>query len=306
MVYLCAMKKWLSLLLISSALSAAVEDKAGLFSAKAITSANEQLNKVRMATGKEILILTVNDLGGKPIVELARTEGRARQLNGIILVISKKPAQIELMAGRKTSMVFRKQHRDTVVEILKKNLRKAPDEALAASVQYMAETFSSANSAMMQPDGRPPIGQRPAVVTHRESSSFGWVKWLIIIGVVFLIIRLISYFMNRNAAANTAAPGAGMPGQGGFGGGGFFASLMGGIFGAVAGNWIYDKFFGDSHDHSNYNQDSYRDSNQDWRNDDKGDFDSGSGSGGDWGSGDGGSSGDSGGGDSGGGGGDSW
>jgi uncharacterized membrane protein YgcG len=298
------MKKWLMLLLVTGSLSAAVEDNARLFSAKAITAANEQLGKVRASTGKEILILTLNDLGGKKIREVASNEGRMRQLNGVIVLISKNPRQLEVMAGRKTSLVFRKEHRDLVVDIFSKNLRTAPDQALANAVKVIVDSFNGASSAMIQPDGqRPPMGQRPPVAAHRESSSFGWVKWLIIIGVIFLIIRLISYFMSRrNTDASAATPG--VPGQSGFGGGGFFASLMGGIFGAVAGNWIYDKMFGDSHDHSNYNQDSYRDSSQDWRNDDKGDFDSGSGSGGDWGSGSDDSSG--GGGDSGGGGGDSW
>lgn len=283
--------------MVTGALSAAVEDRGSLFSAKAVAAANEQLGKVRTATGKEIVILTVNDLGGKKIADFARDEGRSRQLNGIIVLISKNPRQLEIVAGRKTSLVFRKEHRDKVIEILGKNLRKTPDEALATTVKYIADTFGSANSALIVPESRG--SQMP--VQQRQSGSYGWVKWLIIIGIIFLVIRLISYLMTRNSAANT-----GMPGQGGspsgFGGGGFFSSLMGGIFGAVAGNWIYNQFFGDSHDHSNYNQNSNYDSNQqDWRNDDRGDFDSGSGSGGDWGGDSGGSDGGGGGGDSGGG-----
>jgi uncharacterized membrane protein YgcG len=301
-VYLSGMQKWLPLLLLTGALSAGVEDNAALFSKKAVAAANERLANVRKTTGKEILVLTVNNLGGKTIVEYTRNEGRIRQLNGIITVISKNPSKIEIMAGKKTAQVFRKEHRDALVAIFAKNLRKAPDDALNAAMQYITEIFTTAASAPMHRDTRP-----LANPVRRESSSFGWLKWVIIIGVIFLIIRLISYFMSsrNNANANAGVPG--MPGQtSGFGGGGFFSSMIGGIFGAVAGNWIYDKMFGDNHDHSNYRQDSQNDSSDsDWRGDDKGDFDSGSGSGGDWGSNDsggsssdgGGSSGDSGGGD---------
>ena len=48
-----------------------------------------------------------------------------------------------------------------------------------------------------------------------------------------------------------------MPGSGGMfggGGGGFFSSLLGGIGGAMAGNWLYDRFFGgNSHSGDNWN-----------------------------------------------------
>ena len=43
-------------------------------------------------------------------------------------------------------------------------------------------------------------------------------------------------------------PGGYGPGYGGGGGGGFFSSLVGGMFGAAAGNWMYDSFFrGEGH-----------------------------------------------------------
>ena len=91
------------------------------------------------------------------------------------------------------------------------------------------------------------------------------------------------------------------------GGGGFLSSLVGGMFGAAAGMWMYDQFFSNHGSNSAYGSDrndvsggdsgfTGQDSDYNSSGGDFGGSDSGS-SGGDWGGG-----GDSGGGDSGGGG----
>lgn len=283
--------KWLLIaLMTTSTLSAAIEDKAALFSAAAVTAANKKLADIKTSTAKEILILTTNDLGGKSISEYSRQEAAVRKLNGVIIVISTKPRMLEVIPGRKTAMVFTHEQARRVREILAKNLRKTPDAALKETVDVFYEVFSKANSALLVADEH----RRTAPVTGHAATSSGWLKWIIIIVVVLLIVRLIGFFMSRNANSGAAGTTPGTPSA--FGGGGFFPSLMGGIFGAMAGHWLYDRFFSDHNDHSNHTNDSGSD-NSGWRGDDNGDM--GSGSGGDWG-GDGG--GDAGGGDSGGGG----
>ncbi len=284
------MKRLIVALLATGALSAAVEDGAALFSAAAVAKANKQLADVRQSTGKEVLFITTNDLGGKRISEYGRDIAMARKLNGMIIVISTQPRMLEIIPGRKTGMVFNRDKVQKTIEILKKDLRKNPNGALADSVQFIYETFKNANSALIIADSHT---VQQGAVNRSESPSFGWFKWVIIIGVVLLIVRLIGYFMNRNASP--ASPGTTPGATGGFGGGGFFPSLMGGIFGAMAGHWIYDKFFSDHEDRSYHANDSRSDDT--WRGDDNGDTTSGSGS--DWGNdggGDSGGSGDSGGG----------
>ena len=87
---------------------------------------------------------------------------------------------------------------------------------------------------------------------------------MIIVGIfgVLLVLRLIGGLFNRSA-------GQGYPGQAGMGmqvlewaagpvtygggpgyggrGGGFFSSMLGGLGGALAGNWLYDQFSGGRH-----------------------------------------------------------
>lgn len=299
LLYTIPMRVFISLLLLTNTLFAAVEDRAQLFSPAAVARANKDLDKIKAATKKDILILTVVDTGSKPLKIFSHDEAVSRRLNGAIIVITKNPPQLEVIAGKKTSLVFNFEHRQKVVEILKQNLRKAPDAALASTVKYIGDLFRNANSVLIQADEHRASAQQPNTRVANETSGGGWLKWIIVLLIGFGIFRLIGWFISSRANS-AAAAGSSPSTYTGMGGGGFLTSLMGGIFGAVAGNYIYDKFFGSSHHDSNYYRDdstNYSNSNSnssnDWRNDDNGDFDVNSGSGGDWGS-------DSGGGDSGG------
>lgn len=103
---------------------------------------------------------------------------------------------------------------------------------------------------------------------------------------IWLVVGLVRAF--------TGGGGGGMMGGGGYGGGGggFFSSLIGGMFGAAAGMWMYDHFFG--HGGSSMAAGDYGSAGADNADTGAGDFDGGAdGGGGDWG--------DSGGGDAGGG-----
>ena len=80
--------------------------------------------------------------------------------------------------------------------------------------------------------------QRSDTHPAASGSSLGWL--LPVIGgllVAWVIFGLIRSMLNRGGAG-----GMGMPQ--GAGGGGFFTSLIGGMFGAAAGMWMYDQFFG--------------------------------------------------------------
>src|SRR5207248_4029772 len=78
----------------------------------------------------------------------------------------------------------------------------------------------------------------------------GWVGWVChaVVGllVVWLIIGIIRGVSNRGAPGYGYGGGGGGYGGGGGGGGGFCSSLLGGMFGAAAGMWMYSHFFGGS------------------------------------------------------------
>ena len=71
------------------------------------------------------------------------------------------------------------------------------------------------------------------------SSIMGWVcMGLMVVLGIWLVMGLIRAFSGGGGGYGG--------GGGGYGGGGFFPSLMGGLFGAAAGMYMYDQFFGDS------------------------------------------------------------
>lgn len=270
------MKKWLSLLIITSTLSAGVEDRANFFTATEIASANQHLENLKAQTGKEILILTIEDLSGKTISQAARQEASARKLNGIIVLISRNPRKLEVMAGAKTALVFTKAHRDELLKIFQRDLAKAPDTALKNSVAYVESVIRNAPV--------PGVGSKniESPASGESHALPGGLKWIFVIGFILLITRLISYLVSQRADGNS---GPAVGSSAAFSGGGFWSSLMGGVIGAVAGNWLYDKLSSGPPSHYSDAQDRFS-AEDSWRGDDSGEFHSGSG--GDWGSDDGG------------------
>jgi uncharacterized protein len=158
--------------------------------------------------------------------------------------------------------------------------------------------------------------ERSDRVARTHGSSWSWLVPLVVVGLgAWLVIGLIRAVFRGGGSPGGMAPGMGGGyGYGGSGGGGFLSSLMGGLFGAAAGMWMYDRFFGHDASASSWTDPGRDNTSDGFQGQDTsfsgsgGDFgdnsgnDSGNSSGGDFG---GGSSGDSGGwGDSGGGGGD--
>lgn len=123
---------------------------------------------------------------------------------------------------------------------------------------------------------------------NKEGSKIG--TYICIGAVVLLGIWLVVGLFR-------AFSGGGMGGGAG-GGGGFGTALLGGLFGAMAGMWLYNSFFGSNHDASAFGGDPGMGGGGDYGSSESsgaGDYGGDQGTGGDWGGG---------GGDTGGGGGD--
>src|SRR5262249_45521995 len=123
-----------------------------------------------------------------------------------------------------------------------------PNEALNSAVVYVSQTLSRTARAE-SPVGR---SRRESASTAERAGSQvpGWLGY-VCLGIAALVMVWVIFGLIRSATGGArggyagGGPGyAGGPGFGGGGGGGFFSSLLGGMFGAAAGMWMYNHFFG--------------------------------------------------------------
>ncbi|MBL8867346.1 MAG: hypothetical protein KF873_08015 [Gemmataceae bacterium] len=312
-----------------------IDDKAGLFSDDGIAKAKHAFESTTFKSKTHLLVVTADHVPPKKQAEWdeivknkddkgrnrfaeewARAMGRTQDSHGdIVVLVYRSPA-----GGFFVSTVSDKQadvHRhfsDTkareVDGIFLRELRKVKTEKLdgAAAKKEMDSALVSATELIIKelkdtsaPDSsrKAAAGNNHVAADQKAGGGIGGYICMILMVVLgaWLVIGLIRAF--------TGGGGGGGPGGGyGGGGGGFFTSLMGGMFGAMAGMWMYNNLFG-GHD---YHNDAMAGDNYGNESGDTGDgnYDDGAAAtDGDWGDSGGGDWGDSGGGgDWGGGGGD--
>ncbi len=261
-----------------SGLTAEVIDPIQFFTKDAIQSANQKIQEIKSKTGKEFVLETIETTEPTDPSSFAMDRAKSLKVNGVYVLISKKDKKIEIKVGNKTKSVFTANDSSNLKSKLIESFKtKNFDSGLENAVSYYSSVLLSANS-------RPTNRMAESAVRTSKSSDSGGFSFMSILFfglILFVIFRVISSMMGG---------GGFNPGMGGMGGGGmgFFGSLMTGMLGAVAGNWLYDKFMGNdslsAHDNSSYSDSS----SDDWRSQDdsyssdSGSFDDSDSGGGDW------------------------
>lgn len=291
----------------ATATSPFIRDRGEYFSDKAISEATAIIRDIKARHHREVQIDTFRQ---KPPDEGSFTDwavklARARDLDGIQMLLCRQPGHIETVAGNETRKTFTAENISQLDNIMKSRFSdKKYDEGLLEGVRYIQKTFNSHHRTNEAAPSAAPEGHTG--VDHRGGTG-AVTNWggllcmlLVLVGVVWLVVGMIRAFTGMGGG------GYGMGGGYGGGGGGFMAGLMGGLFGAMAGNWLYHSMFDSGHGASSaYGGDTGGDTGGSDRPDDGQDYSGGGtdyndGGGGDTGGG--GDYGDSGGGDSGGGG----
>ncbi|MEO6808608.1 MAG: TPM domain-containing protein [Isosphaeraceae bacterium] len=292
-----------------------IKDRAGLFSEGAVRQAKADLDRLEQATKVTTLIETVDSLNGKTIANASMERAQASGINGIYVLISKAEHKLE---ARDSKRFLGEPGRRSIVDAFTTGFKAGKfDDGLAQGVQAIESAVAdsgglSRGGGAAVPPG--PVRGRGRAMPGRVPPGGGssGLGILVMIGVVILAVligmrllgRLFGGGQGRQAGPpqmggrGYGAPGYGAPGYGGGGGrgGGFFSGLLGGLGGAVAGNWLYDQF-GNRHsggtptDSGGLQSGDPGSGGGDW-----------GGTSGDWGGGDAGGGGDWGGGDAGGGG----
>lgn len=260
--------------------AAEVRDRAGMFSPEAVKKADAELNRIERQTGVPIHIETVDAIPGlgsnvtekakhDAVNDLALKHARENRGGGLYLLISKRDKVFSrLLVSDHFATAFPEPDRLKVRDALLSSFKSSDmDGGLLAAAAAIDEALPDHKVAEARPQprrglvpnapGRVAVERRP----QQEPAQFGigtlFAIALGILGVLF-VIRLLSgafgggpagYPKGMPGGPGMGGPGMGGPGMGGPGygygrGGGFFSSMLGGIGGAMAGNWLYDQFSG--------------------------------------------------------------
>jgi uncharacterized protein len=237
-----------------------VNDQANLFTAKAEENAKEEMKGTRfkyhvhftVETFKVVPAERLSDYNSatdknKYVLEWAKANATGDKAKGPYVLIVLNPSghtQVVLDAGSRS-----RGHGDAeqlaIARIFDTAMKEAAgkppadaevirDKALLDATDYVrqnvAGTKPGSAAAKESPSGDQSRDTEPA--GSFWSSTGGWICiGLCVLLGVWLIVGLIRAF--------TAPPGA-------YGGGGFGTALLGGLFGAMAGMWLYNSFFSGS------------------------------------------------------------
>lgn len=263
-------------MLIATAAQAAaptVDDRAKLFSDRAVGDANSAIARIydHTAPHKQVYVETVPSLPtGKQADELAEQRFSQHDTDGVLLFIVKDPHKLAVTVGRTTQARFR--DGEGVRTVMLDRFRRGDyDGGLLAGVRVLESRLTSAfplNGSAQK--GAAPVWSRSEQTGRESSSSSSWM-WILLIGGGGLLALLIWRLRSRaTQASNYEAPmgdqghvyGASSASRGGMGyagpgqvvqnpstGGGWGRAIVGGAAGALAGNWLYDRLFHGNSDH---------------------------------------------------------
>ena len=166
------------------------------------------------------------------------------------MLICKNPGHLQIEPDQTVrKRAFTIEDRDALVtKTLKLLGHKQYDAALLEMVDSIESTLDT-NLILRSGRVAPPISGPQPIGT--ESGLLGWFCLAVVAFLVIWLVMSVFRAFRGGGSMPGGGPG-GMPGggygPGGYGpgyggGGGFFNSLLGGMFGAAAGNWMYDSFF---------------------------------------------------------------
>jgi hypothetical protein len=236
---------------LSSAVAggAGIDDKGEFFSGSAKAAARRQISQLQRELKRDLAIETFKAIPAEEgsaanfadkaalnrlMEQWAVKQARAKGVNGVYALLVKVPPHLQVVVGNETQKkAFTLRDRDALVSLMLAKLRaKDNDGALSEGVNFVASTMrahaggSTGSGVNLE---RPDAGAR-------AQSSWSWVVPLVVVLLgVWVVVGLFRALFR--GGGSVMAPGMG-------GGGGFMSSLMGGLFGAAAGMWMYDHFLG--------------------------------------------------------------
>ncbi|MCE9534673.1 MAG: hypothetical protein K8T89_26660 [Planctomycetes bacterium] len=299
-----------------------LEDNAGLFSDAAKEKAKTSIGGSMGDANRQVHVETYSALTADEKKDFDATgankkefwdkwaKSKAKGDRGVMILVVRSPGHVHVLTDRLfREKGFTSSKEEKIAETLVtafKAAAKAKDDGKSEAEQKTLRDNALVSVADYLKAELPtsisnPSAKEAKAAAKKEENKEGskWQSYLCI-GIVallgiWLVIGLIRAFTGGGGG------GGGGPGGGGGGGGGFMTSLFGGLFGAMAGMWLYNNLMG-GHESSAFGGDSTGGDTGGGEAAGGGDFSGNGGAGGDYGDSGGSTGGDWG--DSGGGGGD--
>ncbi|MFO0804918.1 MAG: hypothetical protein U0791_17560 [Gemmataceae bacterium] len=233
-----------------------VTDDGKLFTSAALDKAKAAMNGAHFDHGLSVTIETVAEIpAGKKSAYSDEKKAaffrewageRATGTTGIFILVCRHPGYVQVLADKavrargfthedelKLQKMLHSGFADAAKETDETKQHELRDAALQSAISFVISDLQGTTIAggghTAQPPGKP------------GGSLLGGIGGLLCLGVVVLLAVWLVIGVIRAFTGGGGGMGGG--GMGG-GGGGFMTSLFGGLFGAMAGMWLYNNLFG--------------------------------------------------------------
>ena len=250
------------LALLASALpalaAAPIQDGVGMFSASTVATLNQEISSFTAQTGKQIVVVTVPSLNGKPLKDAAEAVFQQQSVNGVLIFIAKDDRADFILTDNASAQFFPE---STIVSIRQSMERDFAaedfDGGITTAVEGILNVFRAHLNTAPNNGAANNVPAVPSTTNYPARRHSGVSVFTIIIFAVigFLILRSLiramsgpRYYGGGPGVGPGAGPGPGDggPGYGGYGGpgyygggGGFWSGLLGGLGGAWLGNEMF-------------------------------------------------------------------
>jgi uncharacterized membrane protein YgcG len=223
--------------------AAGVRDAGNFFSPNAISRASDIIYDIHARFGKDLLVETFPTIPvdlkaqydpqdkAKFFSQWAHERFAQEKMNGIYILICRDPSHFHIYIDDATADIFRPANQEEMRQALLNSFRERNyDQGLTDAAEYVRSTLTRNMAALSQPAQVP-----------NPPRGVGFFGIVLIVLAVLVVLRLLATILG-SLAGRDASFGPGPIGPG-YGGGGFGRGMLGGLFGGLAGNWLYDRMF---------------------------------------------------------------
>jgi uncharacterized protein len=229
----------------ASAAGEYVFDGAHMLKPETIAGVNARVDQLQAQSGKTVTVITVDTTGGVPVQDAAAKEAQVRHLNGAIIYIARKDRQLSIAYGARTSEMFPEAIQTSIKQAMRASFRAGEyDAGVTTGVNAISDIIAQGQSGGHGAPLTQPVQRAPAPA--QSGSDRGWLWWLVLLVVGFLLIRML--FRPRAPTMppgqyppGQSPPGTSPPGAQSGGMGSFVPGLLGGAAGAYLGSELANR-----------------------------------------------------------------